>query len=349
MAKKFGKGDVAKAEEHRMLYHLTDSHGYAYSIAQNALKSTTTEVSVTYDPNMNHVGGKHHIDFKFVLSRDVISRYGAHHYNDYYRYVGDSSRRKMSHKEQELRIETKAIEPLNEFLLGTVLLFPILSEKGVQWLLYDNEAMPNSLFSRHLSDAPRAVHSIYRQLYEWKKPIWKDKVGTLLSEQEMSFIRDAHEISVSGGTFKDGLIKLAEKYPLLDHWGKMLDPTTAKRQFLAPKLVKMLNGYYTTRKIKDLNMDEVKRLLVAIFEAIGIGNNATTVVMHAIEVNGMLHRATAPVTWGIIIKDLMDGDVEQALSDVAYLAKEDASKRVWHDESDMFGHGTHYGTGFGRL
>jgi hypothetical protein len=161
-----------------------------------------------------------------------------------------------------------------------------------------------------------------------------------------------YAISQQNGTFKDGLIELCRKYPVVSHWGKPLDSETARRMFLAPKLVKMLNGYYEGRDVRDINVEDVKRLIASIFNAIGIGNNAVSVLMHEIEKNGLFHVMTPPVVWSGIITKVMEGDVEEAIKQAEFLGRRERATRQWHDTSlpdSIIRQGAHYGTMFGRF
>lgn len=341
--KKVGSGDYG------MLFHLTDHHGFAYTVDRDSLESPAG-ISTTTNPKMNGVPGRWHYDFKFVISPKVIDVTGAHKYQAHFQYVNDE-RKWHKYNEDEVRLDAHKVSPISDHILGTVLLFDLFSETGVQWLLYGNYSNSGGMFSKKTSAAPKAVDMLYKHLYEWKKPIWKGKVGKLLSREEMQLIRDAYAISQSGGTFADGLIELCRKYPIVSHWGKPMDSEMARRQFLAPKLVKMLNGYYEGRDRTKIKIPQVKKLIQRIFEAIGIGNNAVAVLMHEIEQAGLFHVMTPPVVWSSIIRDVMDGDVEEAIKDAQFLGRREAGTRKWHDDSgpdDFIRTGVHYGTSFGR-
>lgn len=346
-AREFGKGEEARSEDHAVLYHLTDYHGYAHSISNDFLQSTGG-VCTTWNPDMNGVGGRWHYDFKFVLSGKLLDSYGGDHYTDHFRYAGDDHWTPF--EEDEIRLRTRKIEPLSDYLLGTIFLFDIFSEKSVQWLLYKNVETTGFLGGDKAA-APRAIDCVYKQLFELKKPIWKREIGQPLDAQEMRFIRDAYKISKSGGTFKDGLIKLCARYPIVGHNAKPMDATMAKRQFLAPKLVDMLNRYYVDRKVSDIKVPQVKRLIERMLTAIGIGNNAVAILMHEIEQAGLFHVMTPPVVWSSLFRYALEGDIDEAIKSVRYLGEREKTMRDWHDNADedaFIRNGSHAGTMFGR-
>jgi hypothetical protein len=342
------KGGSVEPGAYEVLYHLTDHHGYAYTIDRNSLESPEG-VCTTTNPKMDGVPGRWHYDFKLVLSGKIIEYAGAHHYTAHFQYVGDDDNW-HAYSEDEVRLDAHKIAPISNYILGTVLLFNLFSEQGIQWLLYGNGAR-HGLFSKTVSKAPRTVDMLYKHLYEWKKPVWSGKVGKLLSRQEIEFIRDAYAVSQRGGTFKDGMIELCRKYPVVNHWGKPLDAEQARRQFLAPKLVKMLNGYYENRDRKNIKIPRVRKLIQSIFEALGVGNNAVSVLMHQIEVSGLFHVMTPPVVWSGVIREVMNGDIDEAIKNIEFLGQREQSSREWHDNSgpeDWIRRGTHSGTMFGR-
>lgn len=164
----------------------------------------------------------------------------------------------------------------------------------------------------------------------------------------MEFLLAAHDIILSGGDFRTGFEELAKRFPMVGHDGRNLTDVDVRRMFLAPKLVDMLNGYYQDRKRKDVDPEEVYKLLNRIISTIGLGNNATNVIMAAIKKSDLLHPSTEPVTWGSIIKDAMTGDVEETIETISFFSKRDKKNREWYDSTDMFQNSVHFSTSFGR-
>lgn len=349
---KYGEGDRVTADQISTLYHLCDYHGYSYTIAQDALRTLRENyVSTTTDPQMNDVGGRSHYDFKFVIDGPaLLTDYEGFHYTDHYYELSTNGRRtKKAFAEREVGIRTKSIEPFSKYLIGTILRFSLFSEKGLQWMLY--RPLRNKGFMDYQKDeAPQAIFSLYHQLFVLRKPVWVGEQGRLLSAEEVRFVRDAYRIAKSGGGFSEGFRKLADKYPLVDHDQQPVTGTDVKRMFLAPKLVKMLNDYYRDRPRNKINIDQVKNVMQRIFTTIGIGNNAVSVLMGALESSGLLHRATAPVTWGGIIRHAMTGNIDETLEAIQWFGEREKSTREWHDEedNDIFDRSSHYTTSFGR-
>jgi len=352
LSERYGKGEEVTSA--RFLYHLTDYHGYAYTIDQDSLKTLRSHyVSTTDNPKMNSVGGRDHYDFKFVLDGEaVLAKYKANRYVDSYQEIDVGGRRRTkAYKEYEVGIETTAIEPLSTFLVGTILRFNLFSERGLQWLLYRPTEF-KGLFDAKRSAAPHAIKMLYRQLFEWRKPVWVGEQGKLLSRQEMSFIHDAHDIIERGGSFKTGFEQLADKYPIVSHDDEPVVGVDVRRMFLAPKLVKALNGYYRDRPRGKVRVDDVRKLLNHIFDVIGIGNNAVAIIMHEIDKSGLLHPSTEPVTWGGIISKALKGDVEDVISTIEWYGRNTARNREWYDQDGDEGYqakASHYGTSFGRM
>jgi hypothetical protein len=341
------KGKLVQPGSYGVLYHLTDYHSYAYTVDRDSLESREG-ISTTTNPKLNAIPGRDHYDFKLVLSGKLIEDVGAHEYASHFQYVG--SRKLHAHKEDEVRLDAHKISPIHPYVLGTVLLFDLFSETGIQWLLYGNGAF-KGLFSAEKSAAPRAVDMLHKHLHEWKKPIWSKKVGKLLTREEGQFINDAYAVSKRGGTFKDGMIELCGKYPIVSHWGKPMEVEAARRQFLAPKLVKLLNGYYVGRDRTKIKIPQVRKLIQRIFETLGAGDNAVATLMHAIEQAGLFHVMTPPVVWSGVIREVMNDDIEEAMKTIHFLGKREAANREWHDRShpdDFIRKGSHDGTAFGR-
>lgn len=340
------QGKVSHTTKHKFLYHLTNHHGYAYTIDQNALRPLRqSTISTTYDPNNNSIFGYMHYDFKFVMNgRALVERYGGFSYDHFIR-VGDEGMQSLD--ERELRLNTNEVSPFNEYLIGTVLLFKVFSQKSVQWLLYDNKSR-GGMFDSKTSPAPRAIEALYRQMFELKKPVWVGRQRRLLTNQEMAFLADAYHLSERGGDFAEGMRELSFKYPVKDHWDKDLDRTMVIRRQMASEIVSRYNGYFAGRKRKDVEPKEVKKLLRDSIRMLGLGSNAEAVLLHHAEACNLFHPYIAAVDWGVVMRELFDGDIEEAMEGMTWLHNDRQRNIEWYDSNPEFhGEAYHVGTRFG--
>lgn len=335
--------------DHKYLYHMTDSHGFSYTVQQNSLQGLRQGyVSTTYDPKKNGVYGYQHYDFKFVMDgKKLVETYGGFNY-DHKIQVGDS-RKLESLDEREIGIETKAIEPFTDYLLGTVLLFDLFSQRALQWLMYDNRET-ESFLGPTKSAAPRAIEALYTHMIEWKKPVWMSTGGDGMrkpTDAEMKFLKDVLAIHKRGGDFAKSMRTLAAKYSIKDHSDTILDKQTVVRRQMAPKIYGMLNKYYQNRPFSKVDPVKVREMISKSLGALKLNGNISSVVMGALESHGLFHQAIAPVDWGIILKPLMDGDVDLTLEAIDWVAKD----KAWHikhynDDPASAKYSRHAGTRF---
>jgi len=337
------KGDLTYETQYKYLYHLTDHHGFAYSIDQNALRTLRYNyISTTYDPKMNSVYGQWHHHFKFVLkAQPLVKKYGAFPF-DAHIQVGNEGYKSLN--EQELGLNTREVSPLKDYVVGAILLFPLFSQTGVQWLLYNNHAS-KSFMDTAKAEAPRAIETLYTFLIEWKKPVWIGNMHRKPSEQDLAFLKDALHIHQRGGDFDEGMRELADKYNIVDHSGRILDKQTVWRTQQSEQAYNMLNAYYGERKFKDVNVNVVRRIIKGIFDILKLNNNIQSIVMNAIEKAGLFHPATAAVDWAIIIKELMYGDIDGTLEAIQWVSEDRKRNRDWYDK-DPTSYATHSKTMF---
>ncbi len=337
------KGPVFYETKHKFLYHMTDHHGYAYTIDRDALRSLTgSHVSTTYDPNNNYIYGQNHADFKFVLNaKPLVSKYGGFEY-DFHSRQSDGSF--VSLDEREIGINTQSIEPFKPYLVGTVLLFGIFTRKAIQWLLYDN---PERKHNYGKTAAPRAVEALYRQVMIWKRPIWIGAEVRKPTAKEVAFLKDAFRIHERGGNFKDGMLALTDKWPVVDHFGRMLDGRTVARLEQSEEIYGILNAYYRDRPYTEVDPDHVRRLFKRSLDVLGLNANITTTIMHEIEKHGLFHPVMEPVEWGVVIKNLMYGDVDSAIEDIEFYAdKKKTAIARFNDDPGYYQSARHVGTMF---
>jgi len=337
--------------QHERLYHLCDHHGFAYTIDQNALKSLQYDgISTTTNPDMNAVPGKSHMDFKFILDgKPLIKNYGGFDYDHMVREIGSSGDSRMvSLNESEIRLNTREVKPFAQYLIGTVLLFNLFSRTGIQWLLYNNK-QSNGMFDYAKSEAPRAIEALYQHTMIWKKPIWVSPKMRRPSSKEVSFLKDAFRIHKSGGNFNDGMLKLCDKYNIVDHFGKPLDRATVERLEKSRTIYTAYNEYYQKRRVLDVDPKIVRSLFLQALDEIDINSNIRAIVLGELERRNLFDPIVAPVDWAIIIKPLMYGDVEECLDCIEYVAdKTNRQRRAFFSDGDddVAKYAVHSGTRF---
>jgi hypothetical protein len=340
-------GGVFHKTEHKYLYHMTDHHGFAYTITNNALKPLRqSDISTTYDPKKNGVYGYSHYDFKFVMNgKALVSEYGGYEYDHHINVIGQGME---TLDEREIRLKTPSIEPFKKYMLGAVLLMPMFSQTAIQWLLYDNT--PTTRFLSNVEEksaAPRTIVALHEMVVDWKRPLWMGPGYRKPTEMEWEFLKDAFRIHEKGGDFQEGMMQLSDKYPVLDHWKKPLDSLTVKRKAMSKTMVAMLNKYYAGRRYKNVNVATVQQIITKCILMLGLGDNSNKMILGAIRDAGLFNNVfVAPVDWGIILKPLMHGDIEEAIDGVEYI--KDRYARYGNIDADdgMMKYGQHSGTDF---
>lgn len=305
------RGETVYTSPHRHLYHMTSSHGFAYTISRNSLESKNYGyVSTTYDASMNGFTGGHHAHFKFILNGQKLAQdFGCFSYDYHATVVGSGER--VSLDEREIGINTNKIRPFDQYVEGLVLLFNPFSQTAVQWMFYENSES-NGLFTRE-SAAPRTMDMMIKFRDEMSLPIYLGPDHRMMNRKELQIFKDFEELHHDGADFDTAMREVAAKHPIVDHMRRPLDKTTVIRLQKADKITDMLNGYFTKVKLSDLKPQNTKRLLSNIFVFLGLGNNQTTVLMQTAEENNFFHPLVAPVDWGIVIRDAMYGEIEDAV------------------------------------
>lgn len=349
----FGKGDViTNGNDYPVLYHLCEYTSFSFAIENDILKSHSSYVSTTWDNTMNSVVGKPHAVFKFVLNgKALINQYSAFHYDDSAIEIGRARRTRVSHNEREIGIDTPIIQPLHSYHLGTVLNFNLFSESGIQWLLYKNTGQRKGFMSQEITATQQAIQTIYDHIFKLRKPIWKGGVGKNLTAEERAILKEIYRISKFNWSFTKSLEHLAGSFDIVDHWNKQTDRETYLRRHMAPKMVELLNNYYAERRVKEVDVATVKRIIEKCIDMMQLGNNAETIIKSALTDSGLYHPTTAAVEWGGILTSMMDGDVEETLDKIDFFVKRDRAKRDHWDKNlndDMSRYSIHYGTSFGR-
>jgi len=329
------RGKTLRKIRFRHLYHMTSSHGFAFVVSRNALRSLSYGyVSTTYDPKNNSYYGGHHANLKFVLNGPKLAeRYGAFRYDFHTTELGPyGERTRVSLKEREIGIDTGSIEPFTDFCEGLILLRPMFTQTMVQDLLYDHNATQGFL-SRPRDAAPRGIEALLTFRNKWGLPIQIDGDNPRpLTDQEEAFLQRVHEIHTKGGNFRTGMRRLTADFPIVDHFGKRLDQSTVIRLIKSTGLNKLFNAYFQNRRVSAVNPDEVRALVKGAMKRLGLNQNIQAVVMDASEKAGLFHPTTPVVEWSIVFGDLVYGDVERALEAIAYVGRRNAYSRERYDQ-----------------
>lgn len=346
---RLGRGKRVKPSDYRTLYHLCDYIGFSYAVENDAIRSRGHGyVSTTWDPDMDNVVGRPFAVFKFVLDGEAIARDRvAFHYQDHGHYTDGSGI--ALHVEHEIGIDGPEL-PLSPYHLGTILRFDLFSEQGVQWLLYRNKRSRGSaLWSEENDATPQAIETIYRHIFELRKPLWKREAGVHLTADELRFLREAYRIRKSGG-FNAQLEHLADRFPMVDLWNERVDGDTYRRRHKSPEMVKLLNDYFSNRRVDQVDVGEVRKIIERCIDILGLGTNTSYSMKAALVRSGLYHPATPAVTWGSILTKAMDGDPEKVEDIIEFYVDHDRRLREIYDSAlDTFSRSwIHVGTDFGR-
>ena len=103
--------------------------------------------------------------------------------------------------------------------------------------------------------------------------------------------------------------------------------------------------------MEQVNIVEVKKIIDQCIDMMGFGNNVTSHIKHALDESGLYHQTTEAVSWGGILKAIMDGDVDDILETIEFFS--DRDKRIrddWDHETrpEYRKYRSHSGTVFGR-
>lgn len=345
-------GEIVYTTPYKFLYHITQAHGFAYTIDNNALKTSyQTGVSTTFNPKINDILGIQNPAFKFVLAAEkLVSKYGAYTYDFHTTKIGlGNSRSDASLKEDEIRINTQSIEPFNEYLIGVVLLFDLFSRSGIQWLLYDNKEY-NGFMTRSLSAASRGIEALHKVMYVWKKPIFIGNVSHKPTNKELQFINDVYRIHKNGGDFRKGIYILAGKYNIKDFFGQEMSQKTIKRMEKTEQIVKKLNKYFSHKKYTNMNPKQTEKMFAEILNILHLNNNIKTVILQTMEEKNVFHPVIEAVKYTSIIRDLMYGDIDGALHAINDISEDNKRRIEDYDKDNYFySHSYHNGTDMAEL
>lgn len=332
-------GPVSHQTEYRLLYHLCDRHSFSHVINTNRLTALReSHVSVTYDPNKDGVFGYHHMDFKFVIDgQKIVNKYGAYPFDHHIR-VGDQGMESLD--ERELRLNTKHVENFSSYHVGTVLLFNVFTRRSLQNLLYRNA---NDSYGK--TDSPFGVEMLHKQIFELKRPVWVGRKGRRINDREMLFVLDAKKIIDDGGDFDQGLRDLADKYNIIDHSGKTLDRQMVIRQQMTPVIADKINQHFSGKRPSEIDPAQSKKLFGDILSMLEIGGNAKAHFVYEAEKANFFHPVVPPIEWTIVLRDIIQGDYEEATEAMTYLVKRNAHmiKDFDNNEDGMAKYFRHYG------
>lgn len=339
------KGKTTHDTDYDKLYHLTNANGFSLSIEQNKLSTLRNNyISTTYDPTLNGFIGGDHYFFKFVLDAQSLAKnYGVFDF-DFHTTYSDGTTGSLN--EREVGIETKEIEPLDEYVTGFVLLFDLFSQTAIQWLLRPHGNTKGFLdYSK--SEAPPAIKTI-QTIVSWGKPLWIGEEGKIPNQKEKQFLNDIWKLYKDGVDEYKGLEILSDKYEVVDFFKKRIDSETVKRRQKGPKLTDLFNNYFTSKPIRELKISEIKSVVAKGIDILGFGGNVKQMILGKAEEAGAFHPAIAPVEWSIVFRDLADGDFDEAVESIDFIADRNSySIERFDNEDPMTIAGIHTGTSFG--
>lgn len=219
----------------------------------------------------------------------------------------------------------------------------MFTRTALQWLMYKNRDTETFVGS-HKSAAPRGIDALFTFIEDWKMPVVIGAEGRSLTEQEWSFLRDVRGLRQAGGDFAASMRDIVDHYPVTDHFGKPLDRATVVRLQKAPRITDMLNGFFQNVPMQDIEPENSRKLISRIFDLLGVSNNAKTILLAAAERHHMFHSTTRAVDWSSVIRDVMYGDIDDAVDAMRHADEENRYRRDRFEAGTMRGLAVHAGT-----
>lgn len=331
--------------KYEYLYHMTDSSGFAYAMAHDFLTALRQKhVSTTFNPNINHIQGRDHIAFKFVLDAPLLLKtYGGYDYVDTYTAIGTTGNSKKNYKEDEIRINTEAIKPLSSYLKRVVIMTNLFSAKMILWL----SSRPSN--DNHVkAEYPiKAIEGIYAAIFEHNIPVSIMDYGKErdLTDTELDYIKDIHILVSKGMKSEEIVASLIDKYKIYDYDNKtVFNRNMVERKKRVKDIQSLLNGYYASRKYRDVDVNRVKNIISAILKILKVDQADT--IFKEMEDNKLFHPTTAPVDWSIVLKDIIkDEPFDEIIETIQWIGENNAHKREYFDDKDgMSYHTVHSAT-----
>ncbi|MFA5490792.1 MAG: hypothetical protein WC284_16555 [Candidimonas sp.] len=344
------RGQVVRKIKYDELYHLTDSHGFSYSVSQNSLESIEGHISVTFNPNINFIFGRDYYDFKYILDGHTIAAdYGVYRYVFHTTEVGSKGERQVALSEDEYRINSRILKPLQKYLSGIILLFPVLSEKCIKWL---SEHHGNGYLFRKLTPSSPSIMALYDVMIKWKKPIYVLEGGKKrkLNKIEISFLSDILRMVKDNMYYFDILDELIEKYDIIDFSKKPINRKIMNRRKIQSQFVRELNSFYN-RHYVEIDKQEIQDFIFSWIDKFKLSGNESTFLKSALLDGNMIDPSIPPVEWGIIFRGIVnDEPIDEIVDVIPYLVNRNRGIRkeiesfLQTGEPSWMSHQKHTGT-----
>lgn len=301
-----------------ILYHMTDYQGFSHTVSNDSLTSQRQPyISVTYDKDMLHVGGRDHYHFRFQMDGEkILSNHEGYYYTSYAHIVGNGSG-KHWYDEKEIGVQTKSLTPFKEVCLKVDILIPVFSRSFIQWLFYKTSSI-------------RGVEALAIVLNEWKKPI---TVGGKrpFTDEEKAFLQDCFKLRNTD--FEEALEILVEKYDgVQDHFGKKLTSKRLKNEKYIPARVGELNDILAEKPFDKIDVSALKR---SVGQTVKVLNpEKADEIMRDLEKHSLFNPYLAPINWRILFRDIADDDDYESYYDD--MAKESKQREAFYKEDTAF-------------
>jgi hypothetical protein len=337
------KGKKVEPGSYKTLYHLTDYIGFSHSINTNCLSTLRSDrICTTYDPVMNHVGGRDHYHFKFALNgTKCLNNFEAYEYKSYATYTDGSG--SLDWNEREISLMTKKIEPLSSYVDAVIILISPFSRSFVQWMFYNIRKSDDSFFGGpERSTAPRGITSMRTVMNEWKKPILIGDDNTIrhMTDKEHAFMQDCFKLDYQNKNFNRALLALAKKWSLIGYFKEPLTVTTLVREKLRPAIITQLNKIMAMKPIDTIDMNKVKATVKAGITRMGYGKDVNR-LMTAFEDAHMFHPVVEPAKWGTIFGWMVTDKSTDKIIKYVNDMKSELARKVEYYKTDEY-HGMHY-------
>lgn len=341
-------GKIQNTTNYEYLYHLTNAHGFAYSIENNALRGLRhNTVSTTYDPTMNSVLGYHHNFFKLILDApSIANKYGIYTFDH---RIKDTDGNIESANEHEMRVNNREVSPLTDFCKGIVLLLNIFSERAVLFLSSSNVGWKPFL-DEERSGAITAIEAYEIVKNIWKLPVYVGRTMRPITPEEIAFLDKILKLTQQKLSSDQILELLVPHHNIIDFDDKQLTIDMIKRRKFSNQIETMFHDCLSTTEIIDIDPNNIRKTVEKSLNLLGYGNNTKITIMHELEKYKLFNPYIAPVEWSIIFNDLIDtGDIDQVLDDIKFIAKRNRhhiERYAMGDRHELFDKGIHYKTRF---
>lgn len=325
--------DVTHDTPYKYLYHLCDYQSYSYAINNNLLKPRVERhLSLTWDLNNNHIHGYQGYVFKFVLRGSKIARdFGIYDF-DYHSRVSGSNEM-VSLDEREVRVDAPAVDPLSDYLLGTILLVDIMSEAGIRTLLGTRN-------KKHTNDTVTpAISALKKQVIDWKKPVWKGNTRERLTEAEVNFLLRMDQLNREGFDYNESLRKLSSEFPVKDYDGNLISDISLYRRDKMKSVGDSINSHLANRPVDQINHLSTPKIIRNALHVLMHDDIADDLIGKAFSLN-LFHPMVPPHVWASILKEANRSDFKEVFEVMEYHAG-DLSRNISIYDKDNDGYRRH--------